>query len=387
MRICIVRHFYYPLDPRVRREVEALKEQGHEVDIICLRGASEALREEINGVRVYRLPLFRYRGSFLRYLLAYSAFFLLASALLLLLHLRRRYRVIQVNTMPDFIVFVTLLPRLMGARVLLDMHEAMPELYRTMYKVDDHWLIRALERVEQISIRYADHVTTVTEPMKQTFIRRGADPAKITVVPNAPDRRLLNPDLYPPCLEKDAFTLISHGTLLERYGLDTLLKAVALLKDEIPQLRVEILGDGPYLGALVELAEALGVREKVEFAGYVPFEEMLRRIAEADIGVVASKRCPWSDISQTNKMLDYIAMRKPIVISRTQGVAPYYHNPAFAFFEPDDEKDLARVILDLYRHPEKRRALIAHVDRLYEHIEWRKVQHRYWEVMEALGGD
>ena len=132
-RICIVRQFYYPADPRVRREAEALASEGHEVDVICLRQADEPAREVVNGVSIYRLSLDHQRGSVRRYLYEYGAFFVMAFVTLLRLFVRWRYDIVHVNTIPDFLVFVSAVCKLFGARVILDMHECVPELYRTKY--------------------------------------------------------------------------------------------------------------------------------------------------------------------------------------------------------------------------------------------------------------
>jgi hypothetical protein len=117
----------------------------------------------------------------------YVLFFLLAAHKLTALHLQQQFSVIQVNTMPDFLVFATLVPRLMGAKVTLFLYEPMPELWQTLYH--RRWMVRLLEVIQQWAIRYAHAVFAVTEQQKETFVARGADPAKITVILNAPETR------------------------------------------------------------------------------------------------------------------------------------------------------------------------------------------------------
>jgi hypothetical protein len=145
MRVLMITHSYYLRDPRVRREAEALAEAGYTVDVICLRDQGEPYRSEVNGVRIYRVPLRRCRGGFLRYLFEYLAFFVLSGLLLSALQLRRRYRLVHVHNMPNFLVFATLLPRLFGAKVILDMHDPMPELFQLQFKLAPrHWIVRLL---------------------------------------------------------------------------------------------------------------------------------------------------------------------------------------------------------------------------------------------------
>src|SRR3712207_5718329 len=149
-RVCVLRQGWFPLDPRVRREVDALLDAGHEVDVVCLRHADDPLRERDGRLRILRLPFPQSKGGALRYLLQYGLFFVLAAFFATALHLRRRYDVVQVNTLPDPLVFAALVPRLLGARVMLDLHECMPEFFATKFGTTlRHPLVRLVAAAEQ----------------------------------------------------------------------------------------------------------------------------------------------------------------------------------------------------------------------------------------------
>jgi hypothetical protein len=126
-RVLVIRQHYFPLDIRVRREVEALRSAGHEVDVICVARSGERWRERWGGVRIVRIPFDLRHGGSVSYILKYGVFAVVAGMLAAALHLRRRYGLVQVNSLPDTLVFSALVPRLLGARVLLDLHETMPE--------------------------------------------------------------------------------------------------------------------------------------------------------------------------------------------------------------------------------------------------------------------
>lgn len=383
-RVCVVRQFYYPEDPRVRREAEALASAGHEVDVICLRRLTEAAHEVVNGVTIYRLPLDHRRGSVRQYLAEYLTFFLLAFFKLTLLFVRRRYDIVQVNTMPDFLVFVAVICKLFGARVVLDMHECVPELYQTKYGLGPgRPAIKLLGWVEQRSMAFADQVTTCTSQQKAVFVKRGTSPDKIAVVLNTPDTRLFPAPVDGPRLWEPGagLVLVSHGLVLERYGLDTLARAVRLLKPEIPGIRLRVLGDGEYLPRLRTLVRELGVTDEVWLAGYLPRAEMLDAIHTAHIGVVAVKRDAFRDLTHTNKMYEYIAMLKPVVISRTAAVRAYFDDASFAFFESDDPADLARAIRELYHQPARARTMIEHASEEYQRYAWSVQQHVYLDAV------
>ena len=156
MKIAMVVHSYYPADVRVRRECEALADRGDTVDMICLRKPDEAPVETVDNVKVHRLPVQHRRGQGpVAYIREYLNFFLRAFWALTRLHIRNRYRIVQVHNMPDFLVFVTLIPKLTGARVLLDMHDITPELFQSLYGIPEQSTTFALLRfVEQMSLAF-----------------------------------------------------------------------------------------------------------------------------------------------------------------------------------------------------------------------------------------
>jgi glycosyltransferase involved in cell wall biosynthesis len=306
------------------------------------------------------------------------------------LHLRRRYDLVQVHSLPDPLVFAALGPRLLGARVVLDLHECMPEFFASKFDVPlDGRTIRLVARLEQASIRFASSTLTCTEQMREAFASRGADGDKITVVVNAADESLFDPRRYPPKTRReDEFVLISHGSVEERYGLDTAIRAVALLKDEVPGLRLEIYGEGSYLPQLRNLVDDLGVGEHVYFSGaYVPMPELLRAIAAADAGIVAMKRDPFRDLTQCNKMYDLMAMQRPVIISRTRSVEEYFGESCFQMFTSDEPHDLARAIKELHADRELGDRLVRQATAALAPYRWEEQRAVYQRVVQDLLGN
>lgn len=384
-RICVIRQGYFPLDTRVRGEVEALVQAGHEVDVICLRNSGELGRELLGTVNILRLPISRRRGSWFQYLVQYGAFFFAATFLVGIRHLVRRYDVVQVNSIPDSHVFTAVIPRLFGARVLLDLHECMPEFFATKFQRNfRHVLVRAMACIEQTSIRFANFAITSTEPMRQAFLSRGADQSKVAVILNS--FGLEFPYLPPPRqVVRDRFEVICHGTVEERYGLDTLVHAVALLKDEIPDLYLRIYGDGSYRASLPALIAQLGIADRVFVSdGWVPLEELRTAIATADVGVVAIKRDIFRDLTLCNKMWELIAMRKPAIVSRTNSVAAYFDDSSFLMFTSDDPGDLARAIREIHTDPGLRDRLVENAARASQPYSWDRQRAAYLGIVEAL---
>ncbi|KRE32493.1 hypothetical protein ASG82_23670 [Mycobacterium sp. Soil538] len=389
MRVCLVRQYYVPLDTRVLREAEALVASGHEVDLVCLRDEGEPSRERRSGLRIYRLPVPRKRGgSTLWPLVEYILFFCAATLLVSVLHVRHRYAVVQANSVPDFLVFVAAIPRLLGARAVLDLHECMPEFYASKFGSGPHHPgVRLMALIERFSIRFADAAITVTDPMRDQFVARGADPEKITVVLNGADETVFDPTRYLPRAPDGEFRLVCHGSIEERYGLDTVIEAVALLADELPGLRLRIYGRGTYKQELERLVADLGVGDRVWFSqGFVPIDELIQALAEADAGVVAMKQDAFRDLTVATKMYDFITMRKPQLVSRTRSVEVYFDEVAFALFRSDDPVDLARAIREVVADPQRRVAMVDAATKQGAAHRWPPNAVRYVGVIERAAG-
>jgi glycosyltransferase involved in cell wall biosynthesis len=382
-KVCIVRQGYYPFDVRVRKEALALVDKGYQVDVICLKGPTcdaQKTTDMDKGVNIYRLPMGRSRAGIARYLTEYMGFFMLAAMKLCRLHLRNKYDFIQVNTLPDFLVFVTLLPKLNGAKVVLDLHEPSPELFGTIFGTERKLLLSTIKFFEQVSIRFADRAITVSDEMKRNFVQRGALASKISVILNVPNLEFRH-DLYTN-RERDAedrFSLICHGSIVKRYGQYIAIKAMGILKDQIPSIHLDILGDGEYVGELKKLTSDLCLGDRVHFHGLIPFEDMIRMLAGADLGVVPVEKNPYSDLVHTNKMFELIAMRKPVVITRTTAVEDFFgsDDSCMKYFESGNEKDLAKSVLELYRDPGKRELMVKSAFERFESVRWEVQKEEY----------
>ena len=380
-RVCIVRQKHWP-NKNVVRNAKALVSQGYEVDVFCLRKRGEKAREAIRGVNVHRLPLGFRRGNVLWYLFEYSAFFFLTSLILSWRSLRKRYQVIEVDTMPDFFVFITLIPRLLGTKVVLYMYENMPELFISTFKTGpNHIGARLLRFLERISAGYA-HRVIVSDgiPYRRVLESRGIPGEKITVVLNVPDDAIFDPESVDATKNGEHFRLISVSTIVERYGVQTLIRAVPLLIEDIPELRVDIVGDGEYRSELEGLAHDLGVVEHIRFTGMVPLESIPPFIAEADVGVMPML----ADLGLPNKLFEYFALGKPSVASALPSLKLAFDESYVLFYEPDDEKDMARRILELYYSPEKRASMSSHAQAFYRNCNWQVMKHEYLKVYEEL---
>jgi glycosyltransferase involved in cell wall biosynthesis len=365
---------YYPADPRPRREAEALVDAGMVVDLICLRNEGESAHEVVNGVGVYRLPIQRKRAGKVRYLWEYALFILLAFLKLSSLHLRKRYDVAHVHNMPDVLVFSALLPRITGAKVILDLHDPMPEVYMTKYNIDaNHPVIRILLTLERWSIAFSHMVLTPNIAFRDLFVGRSCAASKVHVIMNSPDLRIFGGrrESLPFEAERPAkFVVMFHGTIVERHGLDTALEAAAKLRGAIPELRFEIYGEGDFVERFQEIVRELKLDDIVRYHGRVSLETIAAAIPQIDVGLVPNKKSVFTDINLPTRLFEYLCMGKPVIAPKTKGILDYFDEDALPYFEAENSDSLAAVIRDLRDHPDRTKAYLERGTRVYEAHRW-----------------
>ncbi len=391
--VCIVRHSFYPFELNVKREAEALRAAGHDVHVVCLRKRGEAARETVEGVHVHRLPVGHRRGNILRYLFEYNLFFALAFMRLVRLHRRLNFVAVQVNTMPDYLVFAALYPKVKGARVVLHLHEPVPELFRTMFhdRWYTGWFIALVKIAEQRAIRFADRAITVTEEMKRNYVARGADAGKITVVVNVPDDRHFRIENFAHLRDRIAaikaeeraagvFRVLTHGAIEKRYGFDLIVRGVAMAREHVPGIQFRFMGEGGYLADVLRIAETVNMTDRVQHLGFLPFEQMIEEILLADVCVVAVQENPYSVLVHTNKMYEYVALRRPVIASRLASVAAYFPDDALLFFEPGRDESLAGTLRHAFENPDEMARRVEAATAIYQRYRWESERRKYLAV-------
>jgi glycosyltransferase involved in cell wall biosynthesis len=391
--IALVRHTRYPFHSHVRRDALALRDAGFDVDVICDHEPGRPYYERCEGITVLRMPLHHKRGGMLRYLFEYAAFPLLAGGTIVMRSLWRRYRYIEVDTPPDWLIAAALIPRALGARVILYMFDNLPELTALDYGLSaDHLLARPLVAIERVCAAFADCLIVPHEMARRILIQHKIVPEKIVVVPNGPDERLFLADVrdsepgmgnaaapvvhYASPEGPSGLRLVTHGTLLERYGIQTLLEAMALLRGRLPGLHLQIIGEGEYRPALQALASRLELDERVAFRGFVAFEHIAPLLLMADVAVVPM----WTPFVP-NKLMEYLALGLPVIITDWPAVRLYFDDSAVCYVEPKNARALAEAIMALYGDPARRAALASRGHAVYrERYAWERIKHTYLAV-------
>jgi glycosyltransferase involved in cell wall biosynthesis len=389
--VCQVVQNVYDFDPRVRRKAEALVSAGYSVDVLALSPPDGRKVYQLNGVNVRTLSLSKKRGSLIRYLYEYVAFFVWAFFRVPFQMIRRRYAVIDVNSLPDFLIFAPIVARWMGARLILDLHEITPEFYMSKYGIaENSWTIRLLAWLENISVRFADRVITINEPVEDLLASRGLERSKSIVIMNAADEARFAAGSTPSVLaaspDRDRFVMMYHGTLTNIYGLDIAVEALALAHHEMPGAELWILGAGSDKDGLAELAQTRGVASKVRLLGQVPASEISGWLKQCDMGILPIRRDVFLDFAFPNKLPEFIITGTPVLISRLKAIRHYFSDEALTFFEPNDRKDLAKQMIRAYRDPEMRARHAAKAREEYKPICWDVMKQRYLVLVSSLIG-
>jgi glycosyltransferase involved in cell wall biosynthesis len=386
LALCLVQRGYFPDDPRARKQVRALLERGFSVDVVCLRRPEQPPSDSWHGARVHRLPLGHRRRGMARYVTQYGAFFASAFLRVSRLHLRRRFAIVQVNTMPDALVFVALVPKLAGARIVLDMHELMPELFGALFgrRRGARAVVGGLRMIERLSVRFANHVL-VANPRHLPVLRARTGAKRLSLVHNVPDEETFGRQAVGagPGEPGDAPLVTTHGAMLERYGVQVFLEALARVARQRP-LRGLVLGEGEYLPTLRRLAATLGLDETVALPGWVPPTDAAHRIAAATVGVVPILRDGYMETASPNKLFEYAALEVPIIASDTPGMRAYFSDEAVAFVPPGDSEALAKTIALLLDDPQRRARMVARMRVEYEPIRWQWSKREYVATLMSL---
>lgn len=388
-RVCFITQSYYDVDPRVRRKAEALVAADYEVDVLALRDEGGEAAYSLNGVNIRTCTIGKLRGSQLRYAFEYLTFFLWACIRVTVQMFRRHYAVIDVNTLPDFLIFAGVFARWKGAKLVLDMHEITPEFYMSKYGIaPTSWMIRFVKYLERISFAFADHVITINDPIQHLLIGRGLKESKATVITNSAD----DARFAEACgtskdeNERDTgrFVMVYHGTLTRIYGLDIAIEAFAKVHDKMPGAELWILGDGPEQATLGALTSQYGLADKVKIFGRVPSDEIPMWLGKCDVGLLPIRRDVFLDYAFPNKLPEFIISGKTVIVSGLKAIQYYFSDDAVAYFEPNNASDLAQQMLRMYCDPELRERLTHRALVEYRPITWNRMKDRYLSLIEQL---
>jgi glycosyltransferase involved in cell wall biosynthesis len=356
--VCMIAYTDYATDSRVRLEAETLASHAFRVLCLTTKNGGEPSRFNLEGVEVRELAVSKYRGkSLAAYIASYVRFLLSTSVACLRLLWRGELDVVHVHNLPDFLVFAGLVPRLAGKKVVLDVHDSVPETFAAKF-TNRSLLHKLLCLEERLSALVAHKVICVNEPQRAKLVGRGIPADKTAISMNVPDPRLFAASRsQATCrLASERLNVVYHGTMVGRLGVDLIIRAIPLVRKRIPYVRLNLWGRGDDLAEFQTLGEQLGVADAITFrpSGY-PLEELAPQLTAMDIGVIGNRRSVAGDLMLPVKLLEYVAVGIPAVVPRLKAIEHYFSGDMVTYYEPENVEALADAICRLHADPDLQR--------------------------------
>ncbi len=357
--LILVENLSVPFDRRVWQECLALRDDGWQVHVICPQGSKRDTEREIelDGINIHRFPLTAATGGVLGYAREY---------LTALWHTHRLARrvgpvdVVQACNPPDLLFLVARGMQRRGARFIFDQHDLVPELYLSRFNRGEDFLYRGVCWLERRTYQAADVVIATNESYRDVALSRGGKaPEDVFVVRSAPtvERfRQVPPD--PSIKHGKPYLLCYLGVMGPQDGVDYALRSLAKLRDEMGRTdwHATFIGAGDTFDAMVALCDELGLSDCVDFTGRIPDEHLLRYLSTADVCLSPDPLNPLNDVSTMNKIMEYMAMARPIVSFELRE-ARVSAADAAVYAPPNDESEFAKRIAALLDDPQERRRM------------------------------
>lgn len=358
--LIIVENAPVPFDTRVWKEASSLHQNGYEVTVLCPAGKGYEQRHEvINGIRIYRHPVPKEESTPLGYLWEYGWSLFWEFFYTWWIFLRRGFHVIQGCNPPDDIFLIALPLKLLGIKYIFDHHDVSPELYLSKYGRKDV-LYRAQLWLERLTYHFSDVVMVTNGSYRDRAVTKGGlDPKDVFIVRNGPDLRTFRLVPPQPALKRGKPYLIGYvGTMSVQEGLDILLDVALHIKDSGRRdVHFTCIGGGPGLAGLRKMAQDKGLDDMLNFTGRIPDEQLLEILSTADICVNPDRPCEMNDLSTMIKIMEYMALCKPIVqFNLKEGRFSAQEASLYA----DNEKgaaDFAAKIVWLLENPDERKRM------------------------------
>jgi len=360
--LMLLENDHYPQDTRVSSEARALTSAGYRVSVISPARPGQTWQESLDSVCVYRFPMPLLGNGFLGYLWEYGYSMLMTFALSLVIYWREGFDVIHAANPPDTFVLIAAFYKLLGVRFVYDQHDLSPEMYQARSDGRGSRLVYdALILFEKLSCRLADHVIATNQSYRSVEMQRGHVPVeRITVVRNGPDLNRFQPTEPDKGLRQKGKTIIGYaGVMGFQDGVDYLLRALHRLVYCLGRTDffcVIIGGMGDARASLKVLATELGLDQYIWFTGWVSDDDYIRYLSTADICVDPDPSNPFNDHSTMTKMMEYMALEKPIVAFDLPEHR-YTAQAAALYVQPNDELEFARALAELMDDPPRRRAM------------------------------
>jgi glycosyltransferase involved in cell wall biosynthesis len=298
------------------------------------------------------------------------------------LHRRRKYNLIHVHNVPDFLVFSAWLPKVTGAKIILDIHDILPEFFANKFRKPERSVyVRLLKLIEKLSARFANHVIVSNHLWSEKAIARSISKEKCTVFINYVDLSLFRSRRT---RNDGRFIMLYHGGLQRHQGLDLAIRAFDKVCRPSPGVEFHIYGGGSMKPELEALVRDLGLNDRVFLQESVPTREVADIVANADLGIVAKRADSFGNEAYSTKIMEFMAEGVPVIVSKTKIDSFYFDDTVVRFFESGNVDDLAAAMLNLMNNQGRRESLVRHANEYVARNNWDTRKQKYWHLVDSL---
>lgn len=383
-RVCMISYSFYESDNRVMRYAEALSDRGDSVDVLALNAGSLPKSESLRGVNVLRLQSRQRneKGKF-NYLFRIMRFLVHSSAVISWRQLRHRYDVVHIHNVPDFLVFAAWLPKLAGARLILDIHDILPEFFASKFGHTEKsdWYVRRLLEIERASCAFVHHVIISNHLWFHKITARSVTAGKCTAIVNHVDQQVFYPRTR--TRQDDKIIAIFPGGLQWHQGLDIAIRAFQMVVKSHPTAEFHIYGDGSMKEEWQALVRELCLEKHVFFFEPLPIHQIAEKIANADLGLVPKRADSFGNEAYSTKIMEFMSQGIPVIASRTRIDTFYFNDSQIAFFESGNYRELAARMLEVLGNPSIADRLSAHGRAYVAEFNWSTRRQEYFDIVDA----
>jgi glycosyltransferase involved in cell wall biosynthesis len=354
--------------------------------VFALRGGADITKKEvINGVQVFRIQdrFSSNQQSKSSYLWPLLRFLVTSSWWIARRHWRQRYDLVHIHNIPDFLVFAAWYPKLTGTKVILDVHDILPELFASKFDATERsGLVRVLKIVEKLSAAFADHVILANHLWLGKYTARSARKDKCSVFLNYVDFRIFQP--RPRLFANGKPVILFPGGLQWHQGLDIAIRAFDKLRRRLPQAEFHIYGEGNMKSSLVRLTADLGLNGSVRFLDTLPVHAIAKVMANADLGVVPKRADSFGNEAYSTKILEFMSLGVPVVVSSTKVDRYYFDDSVVRFFESGNADTLAEAMFEVLTNEQVRSAMTARASEYAARNSWQNRKADYFKLVDLL---
>lgn len=380
--LIIVENLPVPFDRRVWQEAKALYENGAEVSIICpkMKGYTKSY-EQLEGINIYRHPLPVEAKSAIGYLLEYSIALFFQFVFSAKIYVKNKFNVIHGCNPPDLIFLVALPFKLFGVKYVFDHHDVNPELYIAKFG-RKNFFYHLMVWLEKQTFKFSDYSIATNNSYRNIAIKRGKmNPDKVQVVRSGTDLDRIKLQNSKPEYKEGKKYLIGYvGVIGEQEGLDLLMDSIKYLKSKRNDFHVAILGGGTDLEKIKKYSSETDVADVVSFYGRVSDQKLLDVLNTCDICVNPDRPSEMNNISTMNKIMEYMALEKPIV-QYTLLEGRESARQASLYAKNTDPKDFAHKLEYLFDHPVERKKMgIYGRKRVLDTLSWEHEKRNLFKI-------